>query len=59
FDDVKDIEREESLYRTIDEIRDRFGFTSLQRATSLMEGSRVLERSKLIGGHCGGMDGLE
>lgn len=59
FDDVKAIEREESLDRTIDEIRDRFGFTSLQRATSLMEGSRVIERSKLIGGHCGGMDGLE
>lgn len=59
FDDVDAIEREESLDRTIDEIRDRFGFTSLQRATSLMEGSRVIERSELIGGHCGGMDGLE
>ena len=59
FDDVRSIEREENLDHAIDEIRDRFGFTSLQRATSLMEGSRVIERSKLIGGHCGGMDGLE
>ncbi len=59
FDDVRAIEREENLDHAIDEIRDRFGFTSLQRATSLMEGSRVIERSKLIGGHCGGMDGLE
>ena len=59
FDDVRAIEKEENLDHAIDEIRDRFGFTSLQRATSLMEGSRVIERSKLIGGHCGGMDGLE
>ena len=34
-----------------------FGFTSVQRATCLLEGSRVIERSSLIGGHCGGMDG--
>nr|WP_281422232.1 hypothetical protein [Peptoniphilus ovalis] len=57
FDDIAKIEKEEKLDRAIDEIRNRFGFTSVQRATSLVEGSRVIERSKLIGGHCGGMDG--
>ena len=59
FDDVGAIEREENLDNAIDEIRDRFGFTSIQKATSLVEGSRVIERSKLIGGHCGGMDGVK
>ena len=54
---LRKIEREENLDKTIDSIRDRFGFTSIQRATCLMEGSRVIERSTLIGGHCGGMDG--
>lgn len=58
FDDVKKIEKSESLEKTIDDIRDRFGFTSVQKATALMDGSRVFERSKLIGGHCGGMDGV-
>jgi len=57
FDDVEKIEKEERLDKAIDSIRDRFGYTSIQRATSLVEGSRVVERSKLIGGHCGGMDG--
>lgn len=57
FDDYRKIEREENLDKPIDSIRDRFGFTSVQRATCLLEGSRVIERSKLIGGHCGGMDG--
>lgn len=53
------VEKEENLDHAIDEIRDRFGFTSIQKATSLIEGSRVIERSKLIGGHCGGMDGVK
>lgn len=57
FDDYRKIEREENLDKAIDSIRDRFGFTSVQRATCLLEGSRVIERSNLIGGHCGGMDG--
>ena len=58
FDDVKAIEKREKLERAIDKIRDRFGYLSIQKANFLMEGSRVKERSKLIGGHCGGMDGM-
>ena len=58
FDDVKAIEKRENLDRAIDSIRDRFGYLAVQKANSLMEGSRVKERSKLIGGHCGGMDGI-
>ncbi|QKU36235.1 Y-family DNA polymerase [Campylobacter sp. RM16192] len=58
FDDIKAIEKRDKLERAIDHIRDRFGYLSIQKTTSLMEGSRVKERSKLIGGHCGGMDGM-
>ncbi|MDO5301935.1 MAG: Y-family DNA polymerase [Tissierellia bacterium] len=58
FDDIEQMEKTEQLERAIDEIRDRFGYLAVQRASSLMEGSRVRERSKLIGGHCGGLDGI-
>lgn len=58
FDDVQAMERREKLERAVDEIRDRFGYLAIQKGNSLMEGSRVKERSKLIGGHCGGMDGM-
>lgn len=58
FDDDKKKIKIEKLEDTIDEIREKFGYLSIQRATSLMEGSRVRQRSKLIGGHCGGMDGI-
>lgn len=57
FEDAKISERQDRLEKAIDEIRDRFGYTSIQNATALLKGSRVFERSKLIGGHCGGMDG--
>lgn len=59
FDDVERIEKMERLERAIDEIRGSHGFLSVQKATSLVSGSRVRERSRLIGGHCGGMDGIE
>ncbi|MBW9282520.1 type VI secretion protein ImpB, partial [Lactococcus laudensis] len=44
----------------IDEIRNQYGFLALQKATSLLDGSRVVARSKLVGGHsAGGLDGLK
>ena len=58
FDDIKTVERNTKLEKAIDEIRDKFGYLSIQKATALMEGSRVKERSTLIGGHCGGLDGI-
>ena len=60
FDDVDKIEKEERLQLAIDSIRDQFGFTSLLKANALDSASRVVERSKLIGGHsAGGLDGLK
>lgn len=58
FDDIEEVKKQEQLDQSIDEIRDKFGYTSVLSGSSLMEGSRVLERSKLIGGHAGGMDGM-
>lgn len=43
--------KQEALQRVIDEIREKFDFTAIQKASALAAGSRVLERSKMIGGH--------
>ena len=60
FDDVDKIEKEERLQLAIDSIRDQFGFTSLLKANALDSASRIIARSKLIGGHsAGGLDGLK
>ena len=59
FDDAEKIEKEERLQSAIDGIKDRFGFTMIQKANALQEASRSLERSRLVGGHsAGGLDGL-
>ena len=60
FDNPEEIDKEERLQAAIDSIRQKFGFTTLQKATALQEASRSLARSKLIGGHsAGGLDGLK
>ncbi|WP_207463743.1 Y-family DNA polymerase [Enterococcus mundtii] len=46
------------LDETIDLIRQRYGFTSIVRASSHLEGATAISRSNLVGGHAGGMDGL-
>ena len=60
FDDVDKVEKEERLQTAIDSIRDQFGFTLLLKANALDSASRIIARSKLIGGHsAGGLDGLK
>lgn len=60
FDDIEKIEKEERLQSAIDTIRQQFSFTSLLKANALTEGSRVIARSNLVGGHsAGGLDGLK
>ncbi|WP_418889118.1 hypothetical protein [Peptostreptococcus porci] len=59
FDDPIEMQKKENLENAIDGIRNKFGYLAIQKGTSLMEGSRVRQRSKLIGGHCGGMDGTK
>lgn len=52
-------QKTDRLQKAIDEIRERYGFLALQKATALANGSRVIARSKLVGGHsAGGLDGL-
>ncbi|EPT37234.1 Y-family DNA polymerase [Streptococcus agalactiae] len=59
FDNVEQIEKEERLQSAIDTIRQQFGFTALLKANALTDGSRVIARSQLVGGHsAGGLDGL-
>ena len=45
--------------RIIDTIRKKYGFKSLVYASSLKPGGRAIERSSLVGGHAGGMAGIE
>lgn len=60
FDDYESIEKEDKLQQSIDSIRNEFGFLAIQKATSLLESSRSIARSKLIGGHsAGGLEGLK
>ena len=59
FEDDKLTKNQEIIQGTIDEIRDTFGFLSIQKANVLSSGSRAIARSKLVGGHsAGGLDGL-
>jgi DNA polymerase-4 len=44
-------EKKMNLHYTTDEIRDRFGKTSLFRASSLTSGGQLFERANKIGGH--------
>nr|WP_295197266.1 hypothetical protein [Veillonella sp.] len=59
FEDHEAVEKQYSLQRAIDAIREQYGFVSLQKASSLLSYSRAIKRSRLIGGHsAGGLDGL-
>jgi DNA polymerase V len=43
----------------VDRIREKYGFEAIIHAHSLLAGGRALERSRLVGGHAGGMAGIE
>ena len=51
--------RQQKLDTVVDEIRQRYGFKSLIRTSSLQKGGRAVERSQLVGGHAGGLAGME
>ncbi|MGF3227346.1 Y-family DNA polymerase [Facklamia sp. P12932] len=63
FEEPRQISKEERLDKTVDAIRKRFGYVSVLKASALLESSRSIARSKLMGGHAaggaGGLDGLE
>ncbi len=59
FEDVQDTIKSDDLDEAVDSIREKHGFTKLVYASSLLEGGRAIERSTLVGGHAGGMSGIE
>ena len=59
FDNVETLEINEDIDKVVDKVRSKFGFSKLIYLSSKQEGARALERSKLVGGHAGGMIGLE
>ena len=42
------------INKTIDSIHQKYGFTSLVKASSLLHGATAIKRSNLVGGHNGG-----
>ena len=57
---LKKAKKRKKFETTIDSIRDRFGFLAVQKASSLLENSRAIARSRLVGGHsAGGLEGLK
>ncbi|MFC4768761.1 DNA polymerase IV [Effusibacillus consociatus] len=47
----EDVIKRNSLSKTVDDIRTKYGETSIMRAVSLQEAGQLLDRSKKIGGH--------
>lgn len=43
--------QEERAERVVDAVRERYGYGSLVRASSLLPGATAIQRSALIGGH--------
>lgn len=54
-DDVNDkprnVDKEDKIQKVIDDIRDKFDFASIKRASSLTKGPTTIARNKMIGGH--------
>lgn len=55
FEDVNKLKKQENLEDAILEIREKYGYTSIQKLTALTENSRVMARNQLIGGHTKGV----
>lgn len=59
FEDPDQQIANERLDYLVDKIRDKYGFRALVHASSLLEGATAIDRSSLVGGHAGGMDGIK
>lgn len=59
FEDPFEQVTNEKLDLLVDKIRDKYGFQSLVHASSLMDGATAINRSSLVGGHAGGMEGIK
>ncbi|AMB98943.1 excinuclease ABC subunit A [Aerococcus urinaehominis] len=59
FEDLERQAKNQDLDLIVDKVRYKYGFTALVRASSLSAGGRAIARSSLVGGHAGGMAGIE
>lgn len=59
FDEPEQQIKEAQIDFIVDLIRKKYGFKAILHASSLLEGGRSIARSSLIGGHAGGMAGIE
>lgn len=59
FESVEVKEKDHNFDHAVDSVRKKYGFTKLVYTSSLLEGGRAIDRSSLVGGHAGGMVGLE
>lgn len=58
FEDPEKELAQEHLDQIVDKIRQKYGFTSIVHAISIQHGARSIARAHLVGGHAGGMDGI-
>lgn len=56
FQTVEEVVENENLDQIIDDIREKYGYTSLLHASSLLSGGMAHYRSTLLGGHRAGED---
>ncbi len=59
FDDPNEQVNAAKIDFVVDKIRQKYGFKAIVHAHSLLEGGRAIARSSLVGGHAGGMAGIE
>ena len=59
FEDPQEQIDNRKIDYVVDTIRKKYGFKAIVHGTSLMPGSRAIARSSLVGGHAGGMSGIE
>ncbi|MCH4175877.1 MAG: hypothetical protein LKF43_00120 [Streptococcaceae bacterium] len=59
FSDPSKQIKDEKLDKAVDEIRLKYGFTSIFKAASLSDYGTSLDRANSVGGHAGGTDGME
>lgn len=51
FENVERLEKEKNLLKTVNDIKDKYGKSSVMRLMNLEESATTVKRNKLIGGH--------
>ena len=51
FEDIETVVKEKQVFYAVDEIKERFGKNSINRASSELKSSTIKARNDMIGGH--------